>query len=296
MQGNDIWEPVNGRVVDPLPANASLNQQTRYAEEVAKTHRALTCIHAAVTEEVFTRIMTCTTAKEAWDKLQEEYQGSDRGKQMQVLNLRREFESLRMKASESIKDYLDRIMKNVNQLTLLGETFDDSRVVEKILVTVPEKFEAKISTLEDTQDLSTLSITQLINSLQATELRSSIINDDNSEEALVVRQQKAKGQTSGVKKTPRKKKKGKEEQTEKPTEKKVYPPCPICKKTNHTENYYWYRPNVHCRSCKRLGHVEKVCKNKSIREQVAVAEANEQNKQEGMFMVTCFTATSSSED
>ncbi|CAL1401124.1 unnamed protein product [Linum trigynum] len=70
MMGCDIWEPVTGRIVNPLPRYASLNQQARHAEEVAKTHRALACIFVAVTEEVFSRIMTCTTAKQAWDKLQ----------------------------------------------------------------------------------------------------------------------------------------------------------------------------------------------------------------------------------
>ena len=60
---------------------------------------------------------------------------------MQILNLRREFESLKMKDSETIKEFSDKLMKVVNQIRLLGEELNDKRVVEKVLVSLPEKFE-----------------------------------------------------------------------------------------------------------------------------------------------------------
>jgi len=48
---------------------------------------------------------------------------------------------------------------------LLGTSFLDSRIVEKILVTVPEKYEASITTLENTKDLSSITLTELLNAL-----------------------------------------------------------------------------------------------------------------------------------
>ena len=56
---------------------------------------------------VFYTIMACKTAKKAWDRLKEEYQGSDITRQMQVLNLKREFESLNMQKDETISKYVD---------------------------------------------------------------------------------------------------------------------------------------------------------------------------------------------
>ena len=47
-----------------------------------------------------------------------------------------------------------------------------------------------------------------------------------------------------------------------------YPPCSYCKKTNHIENYGWFKPKVKCKACNQLGHVEKVCKNKGKQAQV----------------------------
>lgn len=60
---------------------------------------------------------------------------------MHLLNLRREFETLKMKDSESTKEYMDRVVKVVNQIRILGEEFLESRIVEKVLVTLPERFE-----------------------------------------------------------------------------------------------------------------------------------------------------------
>ncbi|EOY10183.1 Uncharacterized protein TCM_025551 [Theobroma cacao] len=59
--------------------------------------------------------MACSTAKEAWDRLRDEFQGSDRTRQLQILNLMREFEILRMKESNSVKEYIGKVMKIVNQ-------------------------------------------------------------------------------------------------------------------------------------------------------------------------------------
>lgn len=94
-----------------------------------------------VLDIIFTRIMARETTKEVCNRLKEEFQGSDKTIQMQVSNLRREFEVLTRKESESIKEYSNRLMKVVNRIRLLGEDLLDSRIVEKVLVIVPERFE-----------------------------------------------------------------------------------------------------------------------------------------------------------
>ena len=139
------------------------------SEETTKKFKALSALHAGVSDVIFIRIMACTTAKEVWDKLKEEFQGSVRTRQMQVLNLKRDFEGLRMKDSEMLKEFTDRLLKVVNQIRILGEDLSDKRVVEKVLVSLPERFEAKISSLEESRDLNQISLAELINALQATE-------------------------------------------------------------------------------------------------------------------------------
>ena len=76
-----------------------------------------------------------------------------------------------MKDSETIKEFSNKLMKVVNQIRLLGEELNNKRVVEKVLVSFPEKFESKISSLEDSRDLSQITLSELINALQATKQR-----------------------------------------------------------------------------------------------------------------------------
>ena len=70
-----------------------------------------------------------------------------------------------MKESETIKEYSDRLFGIVNKVRLLGTSFTDSRIVEKILITIPEKYEASITTMENKKDLSkiTLAIMEYLN-------------------------------------------------------------------------------------------------------------------------------------
>ena len=69
---------------------------------------------------------------------------------MQAMNLIRQFEMQKMKESETIKEYANKLLSIANKVRLLGSEFSDSRIVQKILVTAPEKFEASIASLENT--------------------------------------------------------------------------------------------------------------------------------------------------
>ncbi|XP_031259739.1 uncharacterized protein LOC116117871 [Pistacia vera] len=155
LRGQGLWQYVEeNRQPPPLGQNPTLNKLRMHEEETAKAPRALSHIHAAVIDLVFTRIMAYENPKEAWDKLREEYMGSTTTRNMQILNLRREFEMQRMQETEKVKDYVDRLMNVVNKIRLLGVELTDLRVVEKVLVSLSERFESKISSLEDSKDMT----------------------------------------------------------------------------------------------------------------------------------------------
>nr|GLL21413.1 uncharacterized protein LOC113766746 [Ipomoea trifida] len=140
LEAHGPWEMLEIDEVPALPEDPTIAQMREYREEKKKMNKAKTCIHSALTDEVFTKIMTCKTVKQAWILLKNEYEGNDMTKRMQVLNLKREFEMQKMKERESLKDYSERLKKVVNKIRLLGEELPDDRVVEKILVTLPKRF------------------------------------------------------------------------------------------------------------------------------------------------------------
>jgi len=61
------------------------------------------------------------------------------------LNLIKKFEMQRIKELETIKEYSNKLLGIANKIKLLGEEFLDSRLVEKILVMVPERYDASIT-------------------------------------------------------------------------------------------------------------------------------------------------------
>ena len=80
LRAFDLWEFVEkDKQPTPLGNNHPVIAQMKFFnEERAKGFMALTCIHNAISEEIFTRIMACKNAKEAWDKLKAEFQGDER--------------------------------------------------------------------------------------------------------------------------------------------------------------------------------------------------------------------------
>ncbi|XP_031249933.1 uncharacterized protein LOC116107777 [Pistacia vera] len=155
-------------------------------------------------------------------------------------------------------------MNVVNKIKLLGEELTDKRIIEKVLVSLPERFETKISSLKDSKDLFHISLVELVHALHAQEQRRFFRQEDFSKGVMVASQ---KGRTcQGGNKRATSEKKGKIE--------KLLP----------GRKAWWFEV------CKQFGHIEKVCKNKGHRQeqQVQVVE-NQQPSQETeqLFMASC---------
>jgi cold shock CspA family protein len=96
LKAFDLWKMVESdRQPTLLGNNPTIAQMKFFNEEKAKRFIAFTCLHDAVSEEIFTRIMACKSVKETWDKLKAEFHGDEKARKMQVLNLRRQFEGLK---------------------------------------------------------------------------------------------------------------------------------------------------------------------------------------------------------
>lgn len=296
LEALDLWEAVEEDYEIPaLPNNPTMAQIKAQKEKKTKKAKAKACLFAAVSSTIFTRIMSFKSAKEIWDFLKKEYEEDERIKSMQVLNLIREFELQRMKDSETIKDYSDRLLNIANKVRLLGSEFADSRIVEKILVTVPEKYEATITTLENTKDVSKISLVELLNALKAQEQRRLMREDTTIEGALAAKQQNMvrnkKKDFDGIGESSTSvNAEGKNE-----NRKKSYPPCQHCGRKGHPPFRCWRRPDAKCTKCNQMGHEAVICRNKN-QQHDEEAKAADQEEEDHLFVATCFSSFESSED
>ncbi|XP_022974382.1 uncharacterized protein LOC111473053 [Cucurbita maxima] len=241
--------------------------------------------------------MPLKTAKEIWDYLMAEYEGDERILGMKTLNLIRDFELQKME-SKSVKEYSNKLLSIANKVRLLGSVLNDSMIVEKLLVIVPEMFEVTITTLENTKDLSKISLTELLNALQAQEQRRSMRQEGVIEGALHVKHQDNRRyknkkifknqSTNGDPSTNFQKTKGGDF-------KKSYPPCRHCEKKGHPPYKCWRRPDAFCSKCNQLGHEAVICKSQDQVKEVDAQVVDQEEEEDQLFMVNSSSSKESSE-
>jgi len=184
FRSQDLWDIIEeGFTIPEDTSTLTAAQKKELKENKQKDSRALFAFQQAVDDTIFPRIIGATSAKQARNTIQEEFQGSDELRNVKLHSLRREFELIRMKESETIK-YYSRIKEIVSQMSAYGETILDKKIVEKILISIPKKYDAIATVIEQTKDLSTLSVTQLMGSLEAYEQRLKRHEEDSVENAF----------------------------------------------------------------------------------------------------------------
>ncbi|KAK4387628.1 Retrovirus-related Pol polyprotein from transposon TNT 1-94 [Sesamum angolense] len=172
FQSQKLWELVEEGVTLPEDSStSSSDEKGKLENKKAKDSEALYYIQTAVADHIFPRISVATSAKEAWSILQKEYQGSAKVRIIKLQTLRRDFENMKMKDSETIDEYYTKVRELVNQLKAYGEDIPEKRVVEKLLISVTEKYDPIVTTIEETKDITTLTVTELVGSLEAYEKR-----------------------------------------------------------------------------------------------------------------------------
>jgi hypothetical protein len=107
-----------------------------------------------------------------------------KSKQAKLQTYRGQFEQLKMKEDEDITTYFLRVDETVNAIIGLGEEIEESVIVQKVLRSLPMRFNPKISTLEERSDLNSISMDELHGIFTAYEMRTEQENPDVKEAAF----------------------------------------------------------------------------------------------------------------
>jgi hypothetical protein len=143
--------------------------------------KATNALLNGLSETVFTKVAHCKSAKEIWDKLQNIYEGDSKVKATKLQTYRGQFEQLKMKEDENIAAYFLRVDETVNAIIGLGEEIEESVIVQKVLRSLPMRFDPKISTLEERSDLNSISMDELHGIFTTYEMRTEQENPDVKE-------------------------------------------------------------------------------------------------------------------
>ncbi|XP_043687750.1 uncharacterized protein LOC122638968 [Telopea speciosissima] len=152
----------------PPTTDIFVESEMKKLENDAKAPNAL---HSSLSINEFTRVVGCATSKKIWDKLQSIYEGDERIKEAKLQHYMAQFEGLKMTEEETIDVFMNRVNEIVNSIRGLGEQITDVVVVKKILRSVPEIYNAKVSAIEESKNLNQLSLNDLHANLTAYEMR-----------------------------------------------------------------------------------------------------------------------------
>ena len=127
-------------------------------------NRALNALFSGVTNEEFKKISSTEIAKEAWTIFKTIYEGTKLVKTVKLQRLNSSFEEKMIEEDESFDEFFAKLKDNLNSAFNLGESIVEPKIVKKILRSLPKRFHAKITAIEE-KDIDKIHLTKLVGNL-----------------------------------------------------------------------------------------------------------------------------------
>ncbi|GJV27258.1 zf-CCHC domain-containing protein [Tanacetum coccineum] len=127
-------------------------------------------IYNALPRKEYERIFMCKTAKEIWDTLLITHQGNSQVKDNKIDLFVQLYEQFTILKEESIDNAFARFNIIITSLKVIDEGFSSKNYVRKFLRALHPKWHAKITTIEESKDLTSLSLDELIGNLKVYEV------------------------------------------------------------------------------------------------------------------------------
>ena len=160
----NVWQAVE--IGQTKPTEASADWDDAKIKAANFNSRALNALFSAVTNEEFKKISSTESIKEAWIILQTTYEETKAIKDSKLQRLTTSFEEIKMEQDESSDEFYAKLKDIVNSAFNLGETIPKPKIVRKVLRSLPERFHAKITAIEESKDIDKIPLTELVGNLQ----------------------------------------------------------------------------------------------------------------------------------
>ena len=105
------------------------------------------------------------------------YDGTTKVKISRLQLVTSKFKALKMSKDESVAEYNERVLEIANGSFNLGEKISESKIVRKMLLSLPGKIDMKVTAIEEAHDITKLKLDELFGSLLTFEM--TISNREN---------------------------------------------------------------------------------------------------------------------
>ena len=110
-----------------------------------------------------------------------------RSKDSKLQKLSTSFEEIKIEEDESFNEFYAKLKDIVNSTFNLGETILEPKIVRKVLRSLPERFHAKITTIEESKDIENIPLTELVGNLQTYELGLTRIDKSGKRKSMALK-------------------------------------------------------------------------------------------------------------
>ena len=97
------------------------------------------------------------------------------------------FEEIKIEGDKSFDEFYAKLKDIVNLAFNLRETIPKPKIVRKVLISLPERFHAKITAIEESKDIDKIPLTELVGNLQTYELGLTRIGKSSKGKSMTLR-------------------------------------------------------------------------------------------------------------
>ena len=180
-----VWQAMEIGWTEPKEALANWDDVKIKAANF--NSKALNALFSVVTNEEFKKISSSETMKEAKTILQTTYEGTKAIKDSKLQRLTTSFEEIKMEEDELFDEFYAKLKDIVNSTFNLGETIPEPKIVRKVLRSLPERFHAKITTIEESKDIDQIPLIELLGNLKTYELGLSRIEKSSKSKSMALK-------------------------------------------------------------------------------------------------------------
>ena len=137
---------------------------------ITKDAKVKHLLHSALDNVMSNRVIHCKSAKDIWNALEIRCQGTESIKKNRRNILTQEYEHFEARSEESMTETYDRFCKLLNDLSLVNKEYGLEESNLKFLLSLPEKWDLKATTIRDNYDLADTELDEIYGLLKTYEL------------------------------------------------------------------------------------------------------------------------------
>ena len=148
----------------PPPEWTETNKRLRNADA-----RAMNILAQTMSDDIFQKVVDCTSAKEIWTSLNKMVDGSADERKDKKSNLISQYENFRKGEDENVADMYNRLSTIINELKTLDKVISLTEINDKILMCLPSSWDSRIWSIREIRSINEISTENLLGKLKSYE-------------------------------------------------------------------------------------------------------------------------------